>query len=65
MRLQTVNNRGRVAVLTGKEQCHALPENRHDNSGVARFTEEKPRQSVHAAVNFERARKQSQRPALT
>ena len=51
-----------AALATGAITALALPENRHDNSGVARFIEVKPRPSVHAAVNFERPRKLITRP---
>ena len=60
-RFQTMKKRG--PVLTGKEQ--ALAENRHDNSGAGRFIEGGLRRSVHAAVNFERARKPITKAALT
>jgi len=54
-----------AALVTGAITALALPENRHDNSGVACFIEESPRPSVHAAVNFERPYDRLARLVLT
>ena len=51
-----------AALVTASITAPALPENRHDNSGVASFIGEGPRPSVHAFVNSERPRKQITRP---